>query len=62
MTKRFDVTIEMSWESSNSEIAEREIINDLNKIFDPGDYIVHVEDNSRIEEYLDDELDRTEGH
>lgn len=45
--RTFRVIVEIGWESNNSEIVEREVIHDLNKIWEPGEYTVHIDDPSR---------------
>ncbi len=42
--KEFKILIEMTWESTNSEIAEREVRARLDKGFLGEDYMLHVED------------------
>jgi hypothetical protein len=59
--KTYSITIEVSWESTNGEIAEREVIRDLNRIWEPGDYIVHVDDDELFYKYLDAEGDVQHG-
>jgi hypothetical protein len=49
----FNVTIEIGWESNNSEIVEREVARDLNQVWEPGDYTIHVHETSENDGFID---------
>jgi len=51
--KSFSITVEiLGVESANSEIAEREIIQKLDGILEPGSYTVFVEESLDLDSLL----------